>query len=160
MPGFLIEAGAIIQRSTGLTNRSARWCGRRLLFGAIVARAEAQTIRLALLYALLDRSTQIDSHHLDAALALWRYCETSARYTFGDLLGDPVADDILRALRQRSPDGMTRWEIASQLFGRNQSSEKIGAALALLLKHGKVDLTQRKPNGAGRPAEFWKAVTS
>jgi hypothetical protein len=62
------------------------------LFGAIVARAEAQTIRLALIYALLDRAPQIDRNHLDAALAVWSFCETSAQYVFGDLLGDPMAD--------------------------------------------------------------------
>ena len=38
------------------------------LLGAITARAEAQTIRLALVYALLDRAAQIDVIHLD----VWR----------------------------------------------------------------------------------------
>lgn len=126
------------------------------LAGAIIARAEAQTVRLALIYALLDKSPAIDTRHLLAGLALWRYCEASVRHIFGDLLGDPIADDILRALRN-TPDGMTRSDIY-HLFSRNQSSEKIGAALALLLKHGKVARTVRPSNGVGRPAEIWKAV--
>jgi hypothetical protein len=41
------------------------------LLGAITDRAEAQTIRLALVYALLDSARQIDVAHLEAALALW-----------------------------------------------------------------------------------------
>jgi hypothetical protein len=66
------------------------------LFGAVVARAEAQTIRLALIYALLDSAPQIDRNHLNAALAVWAFCEASAQYVFGDMLGDPIADTILR----------------------------------------------------------------
>jgi hypothetical protein len=69
------------------------------LLGAITGRAEAQTVRLALLYALLDQAPTIAQIHLEAALALWTFCEASARYVFGDLLGDPIADTILRALR-------------------------------------------------------------
>src|SRR5215831_10677453 len=45
------------------------------LLGAITNRAEAQTIRLALIYALLDGAAQIDVVHLNAALAVWRFCE-------------------------------------------------------------------------------------
>jgi hypothetical protein len=48
------------------------------LLGEITNRAEAQTIRLALVYALLDQSAQIDIVHLDAGLAVWRFCEASA----------------------------------------------------------------------------------
>ena len=54
--------------------------------------------------------------HLRAALACWAYAERSARFIFGDTLGDPVADEILRALRQQ-PAGMTRNEIRD-LFDR------------------------------------------
>jgi hypothetical protein len=47
------------------------------LLGAVTARAEAQVIRLALLYALFDRRLDIDLAHLRAALALWEYAEAS-----------------------------------------------------------------------------------
>jgi Protein of unknown function (DUF3987) len=49
------------------------------MFGAVTARAEAQTVRLAMMYALLDGAVQIDSNHLNAGLAVWKYCEASAR---------------------------------------------------------------------------------
>src|SRR5262249_10290624 len=52
--------------------------GQPGLLGAITARAEAQVIRLALIYALLDKSADIDIAHLQAALAVWEYCEASA----------------------------------------------------------------------------------
>ena len=53
--------------------------GAHGLSGAVISRAEAQTMRLALLYALLDQSETIQVEHLRAALALWRCCEVSAR---------------------------------------------------------------------------------
>src|SRR5262249_54043770 len=92
--------------------------------------------------------------HLRAALALWEYCETSARYVFGDALGDPVADEILRALRN-NPDGLTRTAIRD-LFGRNRNADQIGRALALLLQNGLARVVSEQRDGG--PAERWFAV--
>lgn len=72
--------------------------GKPGLLGAIISRAEAQVMRLACLYALLDFSYFVRPEHLKAALALWEYCEASCQYIFGDTLGDPVADEILSRL--------------------------------------------------------------
>src|SRR5208283_6226127 len=71
--------------------------GHTGLLGAATARAEAQCIRLALLYALLDEAAAIDAPHLLASLAVWEYCEATARYIFGATLGDRIADEIMRA---------------------------------------------------------------
>jgi hypothetical protein len=67
------------------------------LLGAILARAEAQTLRLALLYALTDSASEINVEDLNSALAIWRYCEASAKLIFGDTVGNPLADEVLRA---------------------------------------------------------------
>jgi hypothetical protein len=48
--------------------------GGQGLLGAVTGRAEAQVVRLAALYAALDRSREIDAGHLKAALALWDPC--------------------------------------------------------------------------------------
>jgi len=85
--------------------------GKPGLLGAVTARAEAQCIRLALIYALLDGAANIDLPHVKAALAVWEYCEASAAHIFGASLGDNVADEILRALRHAGRDGMTRTAI-------------------------------------------------
>ena len=127
------------------------------LFGSIVARAEAQTLRLAMIYALLDTSYVVEPPHLRAALAFWRYCEASAKYILGDFLGEPIADDILRALRQVGREGMTRWT-TYDILGRHKSSEAIGAALAMLLKHGKAQRRSSRGEGRGRPTEIWFAT--
>ena len=127
--------------------------GHSGLFGAVTSRAEAQVVRLALVYALLDGSKAIGQQHLVAALALWEYCEASARYVFGDALGDPDADEILEAL-SRKPEGMTRTEI-SALFNRNKSAGQIGRALTVLLRERRVKMETIETNG--RTAEVWTA---
>jgi hypothetical protein len=126
------------------------------LLGAITGRAEAQTIRAALLYALLDRAAQIDAVHLDAALALWNFCAASTRYIFGDLVGDPIADTILRALRSAGAAGLSRTEIIS-LFGRNLPVSKIDPGLTALLLAGKARRASQK-GAAGRSHEAWFAI--
>jgi hypothetical protein len=123
------------------------------LAGAVIARSEAQVIRLALVYALLDCKDAISPEHLEAAMSVWAHCEESALRIFGDSLGDPVADDILRELRQRG--GMTRTDI-SNLFARNRSSAQIDAALALLDKGGYARMDSKATDG--RPTEVWFAV--
>ena len=129
--------------------------GKPGLWGAVTGRAEAQTMRLAALYAVMSTSYRIEEDHLEAALALWQYAEESARYIFGDATGDPVADQILDALRVAGPAGMSRTDI-SHLFKRHRSAERIGQALALLLKTSR---TQRKldRDTGGRPSERWFA---
>ena len=69
------------------------------LFGAVTSRAEAQVLRLSMIYALLDESAIIRAEHLRAARALWKYCEDSARYIFGDSTGDRLADKVLAIIR-------------------------------------------------------------
>jgi hypothetical protein len=125
------------------------------LLGAITDRAEAQTIRLALIYALLDQAPQINVVHIEAALAVWNFCVASARYIFGDLVGNPVADTILRALRSAGADGLSRTDL-SNVFGRNLSTSQLDAALVVLLSADKV--RRRSVKGTGRPREMWYAA--
>jgi hypothetical protein len=129
------------------------------LLGAITARAEAQTVRLALIYALICCKAEIDVEHLKAAVAVWNYCDESVRFVFGELLGDPVADEILRALQVAGPIGMTRTQIRD-LFGRNQSANRIGGALAALQKAGRVSFKMVAGENGGRPAEVWHATAA
>ena len=129
--------------------------GKPGLFGAVVGRAEAQVMRLAALYAVMDESYEIGREHLLAALALWDYAEKSARYIFGNATGDPVADQILEALRAAGEGGMTRTEI-SNLFRRNKSAERIAQALSMLLKAGLVRWEQE--GTGGRKARRWFAL--
>jgi hypothetical protein len=108
------------------------------LLGAILGRAEAQVIRIALIYALLDNTEQIDLPHLGAALAVWAFCEDSATQIWGDMLGNDVADTILAALKTTGMAGLGRTEI-SNLFSRHVPSARITMVLETLQRAGKVE---------------------
>lgn len=125
--------------------------GKPGLLGAITARAEAQVLRLSLLYALLDSAQEIDTRHLAAALALWDYCQGSARYIFGDALGNPICDRILEGL-QAKPEGLSRTDI-SQLFARHVSQARLDRALQLLRNTGRAH--SETVVTEGRSAEMW-----
>lgn len=96
--------------------------------------------------------------HLTAALALWEYCEASARYIFGQRLGDPVADELLQALRQH-PEGMTRTKI-SEWFGRNRKALDIDRGLNLLAKRNLAYPHREGASSGGRPIERWFLVSA
>jgi len=71
-----------------------------------------------MLLAVLDNSTLMESKHLEAAIAFWRYCERSAIWAFGEKTGNKVADKIYRAL-QREPKGMTRNQIRMEVLNKH-----------------------------------------
>jgi hypothetical protein len=126
------------------------------LLGAAIARAEAQVRRLAGVYALLDGTATVAPVHLLAAVAVWDFSEQSACYVFSDTRGDPVADEILRALRGAGSAGLTRTQIRD-LFGRNKAADDIGRALGVLLEHQLARMVADRDTG-GRPAERWAAT--
>lgn len=127
---------------------------REGMFGKVTARAAPQVRRIAMINALLALSGIILEVHLRAALAVWRYAEDSARYLFGDALGDPVADTILRALRA-NPEGLTRTDILKGLFSGHDRG--IDRALALLMERG-LARSERRGETGGRPEERWFAT--
>ncbi len=128
------------------------------LVGSVLGRAEAQVLRLALVYALADESDSVRCPHLEAALAVWRFAEESARHIFGDALGDSVADEILRVLRE-SPEGMTREEICDH-FNRHTPAPRLTEALRLLSENELATFKKEPPRGGcGRPAERWFAIS-
>lgn len=125
------------------------------LAGPLTARAEAHTIRLALLYALLDGERRIEPQHLQAALALWDYAARSAAWALGQATGDPLAEQLHAALA-RSPDGLTRTQL-SDLLDRHQPASRIEQALNALLAQGRAHHTRIQT--AGRSAELWHATS-
>jgi Protein of unknown function (DUF3987) len=119
------------------------------LVGSITARGEAQAMRLACIYALLDKSPAVRAEHLEAALALWEYSEKCAHFIFGDSQGDPTVDRILAGLKQGP---MTETEIRD-LFSRHNSAE-VDRALSFIFNKGmaKPEIEQT----GGRPRTIWK----
>src|SRR5262245_43424055 len=119
------------------------------ILGAVIARAEAQTLRVAMTYALLDGADRIELQHLDAALAFWRYAHDSASYLFGEAELDPVAQTILQAL---ATGPKTQTEIRD-LFGRHQPADRLAQVLSELQERGRITLTEEQTRG--RPRKVW-----
>jgi hypothetical protein len=122
---------------------------------AIISRSHPTIMRLAIIYAALDRKSEIGKEHLESAKAFWDYSARSALWAFGDNSGNRDADDILKALRQRGEDGMTSTEITRLVFG-NRDTFKRDAALATLKQQGRiVMLTEKGANN--KPVTRWFA---
>lgn len=120
------------------------------MLGAVTARAEAQVLRLSLLYALLDGSELIDTRHLRAAEALWNYAHASAEYVFGASLGDDVADRVLEEIRLAYPSGCSR-DALRDLFSRHVTSARLSTAVDYLVRRGLARTERTKTDG--RPRE-------
>jgi DNA-binding transcriptional ArsR family regulator len=114
--------------------------------GALIARSEAQVLRLSVAYALTDGSPTIKTQHLKAAWALWEYCRASVAYVFGRGI---VADTICQALIQVGESGLSRTEL-HKLLGGHRQVEQLDRALAGLEREGVIEITQEKGR-AGRP---------
>jgi hypothetical protein len=126
------------------------------LVGSILARGAPHVLRLSVLYAVLDLSPRVRPEHLEAALAIWAFAETSAKLIFGSRLGFSTADIIFRALRTRGP--MTRTEIF-ELFRKNKSAAQIDHALEALAAASKARMVAvSAADGRGRPAVVWEAI--
>jgi hypothetical protein len=123
--------------------------GKPGMAGAVLSRAEAHVMRLALLYSLMDLSSLIRAEHLLAALAFWEYVEKSVIYIFGDKTGDSVADKIYDAVCDE-PEGLTRTQIFN-LFNRHERRQRIDDCIALLARCGRVEIEKSVTDG--RPAE-------
>lgn len=117
---------------------------------AVLNRADPHVLRLALIYALLDRSHSLKPEHLQAALAVWKRCEQSADYIWTGSLMDQLAEKVLSALEAAEPAGMTRNDLYNH-FGRNISGAEIKHALDVLLELASVRCIKETGN-RGRPS--------
>jgi 5S rRNA maturation endonuclease (ribonuclease M5) len=119
----------------------------------VTQRASAYVCRLSCIFALLDGKDEIDCNHLEAAFAVWQFSEDSARYIFGERIGDKNADLILAALRD-AENGLSRTGLRD-LFDRHLSKSKLDSALQTLLENGLVKCESQETKGRSR--EIWFA---
>ncbi len=114
--------------SSLIAERVGRW-------DAATSRAESQTLRLSMVYALLDGSSTIHVHHLDAALAVWRYCDHSARCIFGESDLNTLERRLVDTVRQRP--GILRSELRHSI-SHDTPTKKFDAAIRWLLDRGEI----------------------
>ncbi len=117
------------------------------LLGAVTNRAEAQTLRLAMIYCLLDGKTTIELQHLESALAFWDYCEQSAKFIFHNKSQDKIARKILDELKDSPMNGT---EI-HRVFGNNITKDRLETAITELLASGRITKDKQKSGKPGAP---------
>jgi len=81
---------------------------------------------------------------------VWQHAEASTKMIFGDSLGDPVADTMLKAIRthgERSDSDL------SDLFKRHKSAEELERAKGVLMAAGMAHCVTLETEG--RPRIVW-----
>jgi hypothetical protein len=125
------------------------------LSGNMTARADAQVARLAMVYALLDRTNVIQLEHLEAALAFWGYAERSVLYIFGDSTGDRLADSLMSELRH---GGSISWNEAKKELGFRTAAD-LEEATELLTRLGRIRVTKATSGKGGRARRTIELIT-
>ena len=110
--------------------------------GNLTSRAEAQVVRLSLIFCLLDRGSLITLAHLQAAEALWNYCRDSARWAFNDQQISAKAVKILKALHNSNERCLTRSQIMKNIFFNNLSSENLDSIINEIHQVLKIEKTK------------------
>jgi DNA replicative helicase MCM subunit Mcm2 (Cdc46/Mcm family) len=104
------------------------------LAGKMTTRAAAHIRRIAMLYALIDLTDQIELEHFQAAEKLWRYCEDSASFIFGGATREQLR--IVKWIEQRG--SATFNQLRDELYHRHRLVNDIRADLDQLVKAGKL----------------------
>jgi hypothetical protein len=126
------------------------------LVGAVTGRHEAHVARLALIYALADRSPVIGAAHLEAAIAIAEYARRSAVWTLGDSTGNRHAD----VLRRMLADGELPWQEAKVALGLRTAAD-MAEAVAVLVDAGLAEVVKVPREGpAGRPRQVIRPGTA
>jgi DnaB-like helicase N terminal domain/Protein of unknown function (DUF3987) len=126
------------------------------LLGALLARGPAQVMRLAAIYALIDKTATIRVEHLEAALEIWAYCVRSIEFIFGDRLGDPDADALLQAIDEAAPKPLTQTRIRREVFKGHMNDGELQGLLSRMVRSGFIRReTVPTSKLGGRPATGW-----
>jgi len=123
------------------------------ILGGVTGRSEAQVLRLAVIYCLLDGSNRVEVWHLEAALAVWKYCEDSARLIFGDRESNSTLQRIVDSLKT-SPK--TRTEIY-HLFNKHIKARDLDASLDELIRSGRISIDRIETGGA--PKTIYRLIS-
>jgi hypothetical protein len=125
--------------------------------GKVTQRASPYVLRLACIFALLDEQNLINRKHLESALAVWKYCEDSARYIFGNRTGDKLSDDVLSLLRNEGTAGLTKTEIINAT-GNYHKADRLNRALQTLYENNLAQFKKEIVPSSKKPTERWFAI--
>jgi DnaB-like helicase N terminal domain/Protein of unknown function (DUF3987) len=105
--------------------------------GSATARAAALTLRLSMIFAVLERDHEIRLHHLKSALAVWDYCDQTAKSIFGDGRTDRNMVKLIKAMEQ-AVNGLSRSEISRKVFGGHVPKDELTRLLDAARSSGQL----------------------
>jgi Protein of unknown function (DUF3987) len=150
------EAGALAWRRLYVEFGSHTGDGDGALV-EFISRAAPNCLRIAAIYAALDRTDRITPAHLTAAAALVRYSIESARAV---LHGNTDAE-LVAWIAQAGGEGRTKTDITKTAFGGNarRSNRNVDQVLTALVDAGRLSVTKRPPaGGRGKPVTVYTAT--
>ena len=137
--------------------------------GALLERRAPMLLRLAMLMALTDLQIQIDTRHIDAAMAWVRHATASVRFVFVSAAEEArlmrvqaLSNCVLAFLRERGQ--ATRSQINAECFRGKVSKARIDASLEHLLACTPPKITVqrvRRSDGApGAPLRVYRLIAA
>ncbi|MFT4269211.1 MAG: hypothetical protein QM586_18665 [Xenophilus sp.] len=133
--------------------------------GALLERRAPMLLRLAMLMALTDLQTHIDTPHIDAAMAWIRHATASVRFVFVSAAEEAkltqvreLSNRVLAFLRERGQ--ATRSQISAECFRGKVPKARIDAGLEHLLASTppkiSVQTVERPADAPGTPTRVYR----
>ena len=113
---------------------------------SMCARGVAHVRRLALIFALLDKSEVIETKHLHAGKQLWDYCQESAQFIFE---GTTKEQERIAGWVSRQHRAVTVREVTDEVFYRNRKVGWVKSQLDGLVIAGRLVRT-----GEGEESQY------
>lgn len=134
------------------------------LIAAATDRRHAYALRLALLFALADKSTDIHESHLKAGVAWVKFAALCTQYVLSDgrdesSLPDPKNSDKLIQYLRHVGGSATRSQITKDCFRRHLSGKNLDAVLQPLLDRGVLEKKTEQPKAGGTLVSVYSLVS-
>ena len=124
------------------------------LVATLLERAAPYALRMAMLFALTDRSLVIEVRHLTAALSWVAYCSESVEYIFNraeavteheQIRGD--SEKLVEYLTDRNDKTATRTQISVDCFQRHRTRARLDELLKSLAADRKIVISEKAQEG-------------
>lgn len=129
---------------------------------ALIERRAPMLLRLAMLFALCDKTTMMDVQHINAALAWVRYSVESVKFIFGSAQAEAEASETGDTAQRivvylESNETTTRSQLTTGCFNGHTPKARIDAALDELLTCNPPQIVVHEDRSQkGRPTKFYK----
>jgi hypothetical protein len=120
------------------------------LYGAATSRRAPFVLRIAMIFAVMDREFYICTKHLKAALAVWDYCDRTAAYIWGSPRLEGDLGKLIKFVADAKEAGVTRTDINRKCFKGKLRPHELDALLQQAQALGQIVYRVVKTRGADR----------